>query len=101
MKASMEVAMRIMTTVVIEKNGCWTKKGWNSGNGYGKISVKGKAQMAHRAMYESLVGPIPEGLILDHLCRNRACCHPDHVEPVTVKVNTHRGDAVLIKGAAI
>lgn len=90
------VAMRIMSYVNLEKDGCWTKEGWNSGNGYGKISVNGTAQMAHRAMYEALVGPIPEGLVLDHLCRNRACCNPDHLEPVTIQINTHRGDAVLI-----
>jgi len=46
---------------------------------------------AHRFAYEALVGPIPEGLKLDHLCRNRACVNPDHTEPVTDRVNTLRG----------
>ena len=100
MSAAMDLAMRIMKKVILEENGCWTKEGWNSGNGYGKVSVEGMTKMAHRAMYQSVVGPIPRGMVLDHLCRNRACCNPDHLEPVTHQVNTHRGDAVLIKGAA-
>ena len=44
---------------------------------------EGKKQAAHRHSYETLVGPIPAGLVIDHLCRNRACVNPDHMEPVT------------------
>ena len=95
----MNVGMRIIARCVITRSGCWLVRGWNSGNGYGKVSVGGRSKMAHRVMYELLAGPIPEGLILDHLCRNRACCHPDHLEPVTVKINTHRGSAVLFARA--
>ena len=76
---------------------CWMWDGWNSGNGYGKVWWEGKGEMAHRVVYELLVGPIPEGLILDHTCRNRGCCNPAHVEPVTTLVNTLRGDAVLFR----
>ena len=81
--------------ITITADGCWEWQGWNSGNGYGKTSVNGKAMMAHRAIYERVVGPIPKGLVLDHLCRNRPCCNPAHVEPVSTRVNTDRGDAVL------
>lgn len=50
-----------------------------------------RQQLAHRAVYEHLIGPIPDELTIDHLCRNRWCCHPNHVVPVTSQVNALRG----------
>ncbi len=80
--------------------GCWHWGGrWNSGNGYGKICWQGRHSMAHRVVYALLIGEIPEGLILDHLCRVRVCVNPEHLEPVSVQVNTLRGDAVLFQPA--
>jgi HNH endonuclease len=61
--------------------------------GYGQVMVNGKNKQVHRFMWESLVGPIPDGLTLDHLCRNPACWWTDHLEPVTRRVNTLRGNA--------
>lgn len=58
--------------------------------GYGWVSHKGKPQLAHRLAYEAINGPIPEGLVIDHLCRNRKCLNPDHLEAVTLAVNTRR-----------
>jgi len=60
-------------------------------NGYGRTQVGGKTQMAHRAAWEQVHGPIPEGLEIDHLCRVRACVNPDHLEAVTHVVNVRRG----------
>jgi hypothetical protein len=54
-----------------------------------------KGFMAHRAAYTMLVGPIPEGLTIDHLCRNQLCVNPAHLEPVTQSVNTRRYTATL------
>lgn len=59
--------------------------------GYGQFSARGPSEYAHRVSYELLVGPIPDGLVIDHLCRNRACVRPDHLEPVTNRVNGLRG----------
>lgn len=72
---------------------CWLWTGATNRGGYGAIS-KGRregAAIVHRVVWELLVGPIPEGADLDHLCRVRACCNPDHLEPVTRAVNVARG----------
>lgn len=76
---------------------CWffVEAGRENRNGYGRLYWEGKELMAHRLSYEAHVGPIPNGLVLDHTCTNRCCINPAHLEPVTVKVNTHRGKAKL------
>lgn len=77
--------------------GCWIWDGTRfSRNGYGRVNWQGRERQAHIVVYEILVGPVPRGLLLDHKCRVRPCCNPDHLEPVTSLVNTLRGDAVLI-----
>jgi hypothetical protein len=62
------------------------------GNRYGRIMVEGRVKMAHRLAYELAVGPISEGLTIDHLCRRTACINPAHLESVTVAENILRGD---------
>lgn len=73
------------------ENGCWE---WTAGNrgGYGRVAIHGKLMEAHRWMWERTNGPIPEGLELDHLCRNRACVNPEHLEPVSHLENIRRGE---------
>ena len=71
---------------------CWYVSGSQIGRGYRGISVKGRTQLAHRFTYTLLIGPIPDGLQIDHLCRNRPCCNPAHLEPVTNLENALRSD---------
>ena len=69
---------------------CWEWTGARIG-GYGRMWCNGKNKLAHRFVWESLVGPIPDGMTLDHLCRNPGCVNPDHLEVVTHRVNVLRG----------
>lgn len=71
---------------------CWY---WDraAGNGYGYFTLAGIRGLAHRMAYEFLVGPIPEGLVLDHLCRTPLCVNPDHLDPVPQGENVRRGNA--------
>ena len=92
----MEIIERFSRHYRVEPGtGCWL---WTSGlwgGGYGAFFLRGKKVQAHRFSYEHHVGPIPEGLDVDHLCRVRHCVNPKHLEPVTRKVNINRG---LVKG---
>ena len=89
----------------IEKvpGGCWLWTGPVATNGYGRASIDGKNIAAHRYSYERLVGPISDGLELDHVktrgCTSRACVNPTHLEPVTHRENTLRGDTITADAA--
>lgn len=78
------------------QNSCWLWAKSCNQKGYGKVWNKAskKLEMAHRFMYEALVGEIPEGFILDHLCRVRRCINPKHLEPVTNRENILRGEGI-------
>lgn len=90
---------RIMDKHVDLVGDCWE---WQSSKkyGYGQVRVDSKLHLAHRLVYEALIGPIPEGLDIDHLCRNRACVNPLHMEPVTRRENLLRGEGVVAINAA-
>lgn len=81
--------------------GCHNWMGTRADNGYGIIrDGRRRTLRTHRVAYEVSRGPIPDGLHLDHLCRNRACCNPDHLEAVTKRVNTLRGVGPTAQNAA-
>lgn len=76
----------------VEKtDSCWNWTAQIALDGYGKIRNRDGSTLAHRVAYELIVGPIPEGLEIDHLCRNRRCVNPEHMEPVTKYENFRRG----------
>ena len=71
---------------------CWLWTGCRGSNGYGQFIVAGRRKAkAHRFAYELLIGPIPAGLDIDHLCRVRHCVNPSHLEPTTRSTNLRRG----------
>jgi hypothetical protein len=90
---------RLSEKVAFVANGCWE---WTAGRdhaGYGRIGIDGTPELAHRVAYEIFVGPIPDGLTLDHLCRNPACVHPLHLEPVSMVENVRRGIGIGVANA--
>ncbi len=90
----------VLERVRLDPNsGCWVFHGTISDSGYGLMKPPGRTRWVrvHRYVYEQLVGPIPDGLQIDHVkekgCTSKACCNPDHLEPVTSRENTARGNA--------
>ena len=69
---------------------CWEWEGCRV-VGYGKVYAGGRTWRVHRLVWELLVGPIPDGMVLDHLCHNRACSNPDHLQVTTQRENITRG----------
>ena len=82
----------VAAKIEIRPSGCWLWTGavGGGGQGYGMLTFRQVVHRAHRFVYELLVGPIPEGLELDHLCRVTRCVNPEHLEAVTHQTNTRR-----------
>lgn len=85
---------------VTKTDTCWLWTARKIYSGYGQFQIQGRKIYAHRFSYELQVGPVPHGLVLDHLCRVRHCVNPAHLEPVTQGVNLIRGDTITARNAA-
>lgn len=83
---------------MVDVGDCWEWTGFKE-LGYGRVGRNSRGGWAHRHAYEMLVGPIPSGMQIDHLCRNRGCVNPDHMEVVTLVENVMRGEGPSAKNA--
>lgn len=75
----------------VRQSTCLVWVGATNSQGYGVATINGHPELAHRVAYEVEYGPIPDGYVVDHLCRVRNCIKPEHLEPVTTEENTRRG----------
>lgn len=85
-----DLPARMAEKITVTPAGCWQWTGAVQSKGYGSIGQGGRSFLTHRVAYELLVEQIPAHLQIDHLCRNKRCCNPLHLEPVTAQVNCSR-----------
>lgn len=98
------VRERFMAKVVAIPGGCWEWSAFRGIDGYARFSIGGRNgswALAHRVSWWIHRGEIPDGLVLDHLCRVRHCVNPDHLEPVTSQENSRRGIAGEVNAARL
>lgn len=88
----------ILSRYTEDSSGCWDWSGYRGVDGYGRCKAVGTSRtiLAHRVFYERFVGAVPEGMDLDHLCRNRGCVNPQHLEPVSRALNVQRGKSAKL-----
>ena len=95
----MRVAFNLRVAKGATPDECWLWMASRNTAGYGRMQFNYKHHVAHRLSWELHVGPIPDGLVIDHLCRNTSCVNPAHLEPVTDRVNILRGTAPTAEAA--
>jgi len=104
MGTSIHIQQRITERMDVSDTGyktpCWISNRAAQSNGYTKMGVQGRTHLTHRLAYEAWHGAIPDGMVIDHLCRVRQCCNPDHLEPVTTRENLLRGETKTAMEAA-
>jgi hypothetical protein len=81
---------RLMAKVEKAESGCWEWTAKKDARGYGQFKIDGKVRRAHQVSYELTIGPVPTGMEIDHLCRDRGCCNPEHLEAVPHEENMRR-----------
>jgi hypothetical protein len=99
-RAGLTPQQRLHASYVVDEAGCWRWTKALTSSGYGHFHYRGNYYQAHRLMYTLLRGPVLTSA-MDHLCRNRACVNPDHLEPVSHRENTRRGDGTRLTPDAI
>lgn len=75
---------------------CYVWLGTRTKRGYGRMVIRGRDRLVHTVAFEAVHGPVPTGKVPDHLCRNRACFRPDHLEAVSQAVNVRRGNSTKL-----
>lgn len=91
--AAANAGFKLFAKTKRSESGCLEWQGCLSASGYGRIGIEKKTFRVHRVAWEMVRGPIPEGMVIDHLCRNKKCCDPEHLEVVTQKENVRRGNS--------
>lgn len=92
--------IRFTAKYVIDANGCWCWTAAKSRPGYGYFYFDGHLRLAHRIAYEHWTGPIPDGKEIDHVCRNRSCVNPAHLEAISHLANIRRSDVIPARARA-
>ena len=96
-----EVLSRIRSRIALAAGNCWECSYSKDTSGYPQVSYLSGMELVHRLMFTAANGYIPSRLQIDHLCRNRACCNPAHLEAVAPRENTMRGDTIIARNAAV
>jgi len=96
-----EALSRIASRIEITDSGCWEPSFSRDTSGYAQVSFMSGMELVHRITFTAFHGYIPSRLQIDHLCRNRACCNPAHLEAVSPRDNSLRGDTIIARNAAV
>ncbi len=100
MQPGLPLVNRFLEEVTITSDGCWMWSGHRDTGGYGLFRLAGRMLIAHTVAYELWVGPVPKGLVLDHIvCDTRACVNYEHLKPVTHQENILRGNGLAAQNA--
>jgi hypothetical protein len=87
---------RFLKFISVNNNGCWEWNGFIDKHGYGKFTLKNKCYFSHRVSFDIFVKKLNKELVIDHICKNRKCCNPEHLREVTAKINVTKNSESFV-----